>query len=572
MPVSPCPRVLSATRLPIKIPRETTRLVQAMAQRNVRQGYYSLEVPEVRPETPRGFGKRNPKSGRVQYAAYWLAIAVCVSTWFVAIRAPLWLDETISFFLIKGGFAGIMSRQVWPDAPAYSCLLWLWTRAIGTAEITLRISSILPMAGAVYLLYCSARRLFERDLALIATIIFCLHPIVVFASIDVRPYAFAALAVNSSLFVLVCLRDNDSTWLAALFGLTAAFIVQFHLLFAVILPALLLCFFALKNRKGKSFWRQLGVALVIFALALLPAIRRLLMLRRTGSTHVFSTAPRLTQLGSTLAVRGSAVVLIIGVIFALGTRRLSFKSLPNRWTILLCLSLALVPALTLFSLSTATPIHVFIPRYELVAVPGIALSWALVASLMDSRPLRLWCALAMVAVMASISFTSASARSHGQSWKAALAFVDKNASGDNAPVLICSGISESDYMVMPTGAAIENSGVLVQLSYYKLGDPVVPLPHSLNEQAMRLGSRFVEQEAYRHERFLAMAFAQSSRTLDWLARDAMGTDYVHELGVFDGIRVLEFVPRDARYEANANLSQRAPASPDEARVRSSLHP
>jgi hypothetical protein len=70
---------------------------------------------------------------------------VCVSTWFVAICAPLWLDETVSLFLIEGGFAGITSRQVW---------------------------------------------------------------------------------------------------------------------FAVILPALLICFLALKIGKGKSFWRQIGVALV----------------------------------------------------------------------------------------------------------------------------------------------------------------------------------------------------------------------------------------------------------------------------------------------------------------------
>src|SRR3984957_17953572 len=319
MPVSPCPRILGRKWLPKKIPRETTRLVQAMAQRNVRQEYDSLEVPEARPETPRGFGERNPQSGRVQYAAYWLAIAVCVSTWFVAIRAPLWLDETISFFLIKGGFAGIMSRQVWPDAPAYSCLLWLWTRAIGTAEITLRISSILPMVGAVYLLYCSARRLFERDLAIIATIIFCLHPIIVFASIDVRPYAFAALAINSSVLALVSLRHNDSTWVAALFGLSAACIVQFQLLFAVILPALLICFLALKIGKGKSFWRQLGVVSLAFALAFLPAIHRLQTMYRTSSTHVFATAPRLAQLGSTLTVRGSALILIIGILVAMRT-------------------------------------------------------------------------------------------------------------------------------------------------------------------------------------------------------------------------------------------------------------
>src|SRR3984957_6211424 len=114
---------------------------------------------------------------RWQYAIYALAVAVSLSTWFIVIRAPLWLDETVSMFLIKGGWAGIMSRQVWPDAPAYSCLLWLWTKVMGTSEIMLRISSVLPMLAAVYLLYLAARKLFESDVAIIAAIVFCLHPI-----------------------------------------------------------------------------------------------------------------------------------------------------------------------------------------------------------------------------------------------------------------------------------------------------------------------------------------------------------------------------------------------------------
>jgi hypothetical protein len=86
----------------------------------------------------------------------------------------------------KGGWAGIMSRQIWPDAPAYSCLPWLWTKAMGTSEIMLRISSMLPMLAAVYLLYLAARELFDRDVALIAAIAFCLHPIIIFAAIG-RP-------------------------------------------------------------------------------------------------------------------------------------------------------------------------------------------------------------------------------------------------------------------------------------------------------------------------------------------------------------------------------------------------
>jgi hypothetical protein len=474
---------------------------------------------------------------RVHYAVYGAALAVSISTWFVAIRAPLWLDETISMFLIRDGFSGI-ARQMWPDSPAYSYLLLLWTTVMGTSEIMLRLSSILPMLGAVLLLYCSARKLFERDVALIAAIIFAVDPITVFAAIDVRPYAFAALATTASIAALVSLRDNNSTWGAALFGLSAAVIVQFHLLFVAILPALLVCFLALKFRQGRVFWRQLSAALVGFTLGILPAIHKFEIMYHTSGAHGFATAPGLKPLLSILTVRGSAAILVLGVL--IGKRKRWVPDQGDRWTILLCLSLALVPSLILFGLSRATSIHVFLPRYMLVALPGIALSWALVASLIDSRTLRWLCSLALVAVMAAISFTSTRARSHETSWKAALAFVEKNASVDNAPVLICSSISESDHMVMPTGRAITDSAVLTPLTYYKLTVPVVPLPRSLNEEAVRVGSHFL---SHQHGRFLAMASEYSYPTLEWLSNHTLRTNYVHELGVMDGVKILEFVPR-----------------------------
>ena len=120
------------------------------------------------------------------------------------------------------------------------------------------------MIGAGHLLYRAARKLFDRDVAIIAAIVFCLHQVVIFESIDVRPYAFAALTVNASIFTLVRLRHSNSTWLAALFGLSAACIAYFHFLFVVILPALAISFIALRIGDRKILWRQLGVALVSF--------------------------------------------------------------------------------------------------------------------------------------------------------------------------------------------------------------------------------------------------------------------------------------------------------------------
>ena len=149
-----------------------------------------------------------------------------------------------------------------------------------------------------------------------------------------------------------------------------------------------------------------------------------------------------------------------------------------------------------------TSIHVFVPRYRLVAVPGIALCWGLVVSWIDSRALRLLFATALVAVAACVCFTAASFHHHMYSWKNALAFAEKNASVDNAAVLICSDLPEADYMRMPVGAAIEETGILPPLSYYKLTVPVTPLPRTLNEEAIRAGSVFLQQQSERHEVFL----------------------------------------------------------------------
>jgi hypothetical protein len=96
---------------------------------------------------------------------------------------------------------------------------------------------------------------------------------------------------------------------------------------------------------------------------------------------------------------------------------------------------------------------------------------------------------------------------------------------------------------MPVGPAIEETGIIPPISYYKLTVPVVALPRALNEEATRVGSQFLQQAGQRHERFLAAAFTESYATLNWLATQAAETYDVRNLGNFDGVRVLEFVPR-----------------------------
>ena len=476
-----------------------------------------------------------------QYAIYYLALAVAISIWFIAIRAPLWLDETGSYWQISKGFSGILSRQV-VTFPAYSYILWLTTKIIGNSEIALRIPSILAMLGAVYLLYLAARELFEREVAFIAVIIFCLHPIVIFESIDARPYAFAVLATNAAILILLRLRSSSSNWLAALFGLMAAWIVWFHYLFGAILPALILCFFLSKTCDRKTLWRQFGVTVAAFALASLPMIPGLLFLFHTARTYVYESAPNLSDLVWTLApgylLHIFAITALITAVRTRSNQQVHFEG----WQILFCASLALIPVLILYGVSAWTPIHCFALRHRLDAIPGIALCWAMLLSPFRSRAVRLLFCVVLVASTAYSYYSSPSSRQHGYTWKYALEYAEKNASADNAPVVLCSAFVESNPLTRPLDVE-KDSGFFTPLTYYRLSVPVVPLPMALNDEAIKDGSRFLQEAALKHERFLALSEIRSSKTLDWLSSSAAATHSVRTLGVFGGIKVLEFVPR-----------------------------
>lgn len=480
------------------------------------------------------------------YAVYAIAVVLAITIWLLPIHSPLWLDETGSYWQISDGLSHIWSRQV-DSFAAYSYILWLSTKVFGTSEFALRIPSFLAMVAAVYLLYRVANELFNRELAMIAAIVFCVNPLVKFASIDVRPYAFGLLAINAAILILLRLSHGRSNWLAALFGFSAAGIIYFHYLFATILPGLVISWFLLRNRTVRHLWRQLGIAAVAFALALVPVVPGLLSVFRTSKTHIIEPAPKLAYLLWTLApgwllpafvAIGFVAFLVVASKIKVDDSRAYFEGR----NFLVSLSIALIPLLILFTVSTGTRIHVFVPRYRLAAIPGLALCWAFIAGRIRPPALRLiLCALLVIGSIYEC-FTSPNPWQHDYTWKYALALAQKNASTDNAPVMICSEFIESNYDPMPLKSP-KDSFLLAPLSYYKLNVPVVPLPREFNSETMRVGSQFLQQAGQKHERFLAMAHTPSYKTLDWLSQVASGAYSVSKLGVYDNIEVLEFSPR-----------------------------
>lgn len=483
-----------------------------------------------------------------------LALAVAISVWLLAIRAPLYLDETGSYWLTRLGPSRMWADQFHsPACPAYYYILWLATKILGTSEVALRIPSVLAMLGAVYLLYLAAREMLDRETSLVAAIVFCIHPIIIFASTNVRPYAFAVLATNAAIFVLLRLRKNDSNWLAALFGFSAVSLLYWHYLFGSILPALVICFFIVKRSNGRAMWRQFGIATATFMLAFLPLIPGLLNLFNTGETHVIEGPPKFSAVLWTLApgwlpfiFLGTALVAIMVAAATTPPRDSRTHSevwkKGEGWKIGVCASLAFIPLLILYGVSVGTSLHMFADIHRTEAVPGIALCWGLVIGRFRQTMRLLFC-MAIVMVTAVLFVRAPASRQPEHTLKYGIEAVEKNASVDGAPVVVCSDYPESDYVPMPIDSA-KSSRLFAPLSYYKLSVPVVPLPMRPNAEAIRVGSQFLDEATRKHERFLAMGDAVSYETLNWLAKQASEAYEVHRLGVFDKeTEVLEFDPR-----------------------------
>jgi hypothetical protein len=471
-----------------------------------------------------------------------LASAFCMSVadWFSAIRSPLWLDETNSYYQISGGFWQIWARHGL-SFPAYSYILWISKSVLGSNEVLLRMPSVFAMLAAVYVLYLIAREFFEFDVAVIVTIVFCMHPIVSFAAIDARPYAFGVLTVNCAILSLLRWMRSNSTRHAIMFGIALAGIFYFHYLFSVIIAAFVVLFLAFKRREWKSFVPKLAIGLAPFTLMMLPVIPQLVWMVRTRESHVYADAPRTMDLLSTVAPGNIALALMGAVAcIAVVTRKLAAPEHERDEAILTCVLLAAAPLATLYAVSLLTTLHIFLERYRLVALPGVALCWGLLVSRLNSKFLRVLFCVSLVAFTFS-ELPCSTWKPHGYSWKDALEVADKNAASDHAALLVCSGLRESSFEPMPADA--KGSPLFSPLSYYKVNSSVIPLPRDFNSETRSQVNKFLAMAIPARQRFLVLAHPESMPAEHWITVVTKEHYQARQLGVYDEVTVMEYVPR-----------------------------
>lgn len=471
--------------------------------------------------------------------AYPLALAAALSMWFLALRAPLWLDETLSYWQVSGGFAKVWTRtKLMPSSLGYLYTLWCARSILGSSEMALKIPSMVALFGAVYFLFCSAREMFDRETAYMASIFFALQYNVVFAATDARPYGFALLATCVAIFTFVRWMKGREMRQAIAFGAAAAGILYFHYLFGSILPAFAICYLVARFRSIRQDLKQLAALLGTFVVLIAPLIYRVASLYHTRDTHIVQKVyhPFLVGLNNIAPLQLLVGFVATGFLAAL-VRKIELPESDSFRKFLLFALLAFVPASILFGVNT----HLIQPRYFSVVTPGSALMWAWLTKRISSRVLRLMFCTGLVGLTVYQTYSSPSSRHHALSFKEVHEIANRSIANEDATVIVCSAFVESNYEPLPTSMNQENP-LLSQVDYYPVNAAVIFMPTDLNETAVRIARETVLDAAQQHRRILLIAPPTSYPTAYWIADNTRGSFLARRMGYFDEIMLAEYRP------------------------------
>ncbi|MFI2610344.1 glycosyltransferase family 39 protein [Kitasatospora sp. NPDC018619] len=289
----------------------------------------------------------------------------------------LWRDEVATWTVATRSLDDLLRLLQHVDASngAYYLLMHGWTAVFGDSAVSLRIPSVLAMAGAAALVALTARRLFgSRVAAVSAGLLLAVVPEVSRYAQEARSYALVTCAVAAASYFLLRALERPTLrcwapYCAAMALAGAGHLVSFS---TVAGQAALLALHLWRTRPAadrRLLW-QYPLAVAVAALPVLPVV--LLGSRQSDRQLGWIPAPSMRGLayfGERLF--GSDLVFYSFLLLALPALVLPGRR-SRAWQVLL---LAELPVVGVWLVSRLGDTSYFLGRYLLFTVPA----WAVLA-------------------------------------------------------------------------------------------------------------------------------------------------------------------------------------------------
>ena len=180
----------------------------------------------------------------------------------------LTLDEGFSVFLAQAPLSAFQ-QWIWRsefNMALYYSLLRIWIH-LGSSEFAVRALSVLFSAAAVPVLYLVGQRLFGRSTALVACLLFAVHPFEMSLAQQARSYSLLVLLICASSLFFLRLIERPAAWNATLYAALSAAAIYSHFFAVLVIVAQWVSLIWLRQRAP---WKSLLRSASLLILLLIP--------------------------------------------------------------------------------------------------------------------------------------------------------------------------------------------------------------------------------------------------------------------------------------------------------------
>ena len=214
----------------------------------------------------------------------------------------LWLDETITYWVVKDGFWDLIYRAIHfqGQSPFYYFIVWCFIQIFGHTEWILRLPSLLSLIISCIILYKLGLHFFNREGGLIATLSFINIWAVIIKFIggtcSARPYELAVMFSVLSILCFVWWIKTDRVIYQIAYIMASVATCYAHILFAPVL-FIHFCYFLLNRGDGSNVsFRKLFFTFGIVIFCLLPNTYQLMLLYQKKGLYSLSKIPSVINL------------------------------------------------------------------------------------------------------------------------------------------------------------------------------------------------------------------------------------------------------------------------------------
>lgn len=333
-----------------------------------------------------------------------------------------WIDEGQSWhYAQRSGSGFVRALRVDPSMPLYYILLHFWLE-LGQSEAFIRALSAVFTVACIPLVYLLGKRLLDVQTAVIAALLLGINQFAIVFGQEARGYALTQFLVTLAtvLFSRALSMRSGAAWAA--YGLAACLAVTSHAFALYILASHFLTF--LFARRNELPWKPiaaflglvvvLGSGLLIGPLGQVTRRNRFFWIEEPTFDRVVSGIGALTGQATGAYALPYLLVLLAGAILL--TRRLLAIEAPEKWKFFFVLGLGIVPLVGSVVVSWWIPM--FVPRYLIVALPGLVLVAAF-AIRSPARPALSWGILGLLLAIGTQTLNVHYRTAHKEDWRQA---------------------------------------------------------------------------------------------------------------------------------------------------------